>query len=175
MALADGNENGGNTDGVAASDKPSAKSGFTPGASFVVQPADVTGRTDPGGSSPADKPKRGRKPGSTNKPRTAATEKNPAVDKNALRDLILFAHTILEQSTKIPEFKMDAAEADAIASASVNVLRHYDIGQQSQKAMDWIALIGAVGIVYGPRVMSYRNRVMNAARPNNVQPLRSAP
>jgi hypothetical protein len=91
-----------------------------------------------------------------------------------LRDLILFAHTILLNATKIEEFKMDVAEADAVALASVNVLRHYDIGQQSQKAMDWIALIGAVGAVYGTRAIAYRARMVKEKTPATLHTIRPA-
>lgn len=66
---------------------------------------------------------------------------------------------------------MEAAEADVIAKASVNVLRHYDVGQQSQKVMDWMALIGAFGMVYGSRLIAYRARTAKQ-RPSNVQTMR---
>lgn len=173
MATDTGNAIGGSENGNGVNPAGTTKSRFSPDAApFVVDPAAVTGNTDTGHGGTAGEPKRrGRKPGSTNKPRTATAQQGSAVDKNALRDLILFAHTILLESTKIQEFKMEAAEAEVIAAASVNVLRHYDIGQQSQKAMDWIALIGAVGMVYGTRAIAYRTRTAKP-RQGNVQQIR---
>lgn len=67
---------------------------------------------------------------------------------------------------------MDKDEAENVANASANVLRHYDVGQQSQKAIDWIALIFALLAVYGTRAMAYRTRV---GKPPNRQPAHLRP
>lgn len=71
---------------------------------------------------------------------------------------MLLAHTVLLAATQIPEMEMSAEEAEKIAQSSVNVLRHYDIAQQSQKVIDWTALIGALGIIYGSRFAAFRVR-----------------
>lgn len=136
---------------------------------FIIDPNAVPGNAGGSvggggsdGASVGTGRRRGRPPGSTNTgsaKRTAATSENAALAaKEPLKDLILLAHSVLHGMSKIPEFEMQQAEAEHVAQCSVNVLRHYDIGQQSQKVLDWTALIGALGLVYGSRIMAYKVR-----------------
>lgn len=134
---------------------------------FTVNPGDVAGTADtsnPGTSAPG-KRGRGRPPGPGKSAKTA--QDKAVVTKEPIRDLILLAHTVLVSMTGAAEFTIGEPEAEKIAEASVNVLRHYDIAAQSQKMVDWTALIAAVGMVYGPRVIRYRMRVARDAAPSN--------
>jgi len=49
------------------------------------------------------------------------------------------------------------SEGQTLATAGQNVLRHYPV-ETSQKAIDWIALFGAIGMVYGTRIGTYALR-----------------
>ncbi len=77
---------------------------------------------------------------------------------------------------------LDESEAKAFLKAAQNVARHYDV-QTTQKTLDWIALIGSIGSIYGTRTFAImarksgeraaseeRGQVLHFRRPVRPQP-----
>lgn len=146
----------------------SGDSGDGNSGGLIIDPGDIP---DPdnlgtvggsGGSSGSDAgsavPKRrGRKPGSTNK------GKGAALDLAGLTNIIAGFHTLLAAVTRAEELAIDEEEAAALAKASANVARHYNV-EVAAKTTDWINLAIVAGGVYAPRVMAIRMR-MGSERP----------
>ncbi len=63
-------------------------------------------------------------------------------------------HAMLAGISKAPEWAIDHAEADMLAKATSDVMRHYDIPGADQKTLDWLGLLYAAGMVYGTRLIS---------------------
>lgn len=129
-----------------------------------------------------NKPRRGRPPGSKNKvvesretPEpiniNAANEKRrgrppgsgtrKTVDKSALAKQLLFAHAVAAQITKIPDIAIDSGEADILSGAITNLMIEYDIAL-SGKTAAMMGMLGAVAIVYGPRVVLITDKIKRA-------------
>lgn len=160
-----GNKASGNATGSVAS---SASTGANSGG---VNPSDGTNRRDSGGiragativnpaehtsgdgtTAGTDAPKRrGRKPGTRNKAKSAAF----SVD--AVSQTLVGIHTALVAITKVPELAIDKAEADMLSSAIGNVQRHYPI-KTTEKAMDWTNLFICCFGLYSVRYFAIRNR-----------------
>lgn len=66
-------------------------------------------------------------------------------------------HVALAIRTNTPELMIEQDEAKAFMKAAQNVMRHYDV-QTSQKALDWIALVGCCGSIYGTRAFAIAAR-----------------
>lgn len=125
----------------------------SPGAT-VIDPGSITGAADSGSAdSGTGKRRRGRPAGSRN----ASSKKGPALDINGLEFILLSAHGMLAGITRTAELELDQPEANKIATAVVNVGRHYNM-TMSAKALDWTALIMVIGEVYGTRLMAIRLR-----------------
>lgn len=54
---------------------------------------------------------------------------------------------------KVPEFAMTQGEADQLAKAICNYLRHTDI-KMTQKTQDFVSLIFAIGMIEGTRIIA---------------------
>jgi hypothetical protein len=67
-------------------------------------------------------------------------------------------HQILASVTKTPEFALEMAEANSLATAIANVARHYDVGA-TQKTLDWTNLVSTMTVIYGTRIFAARNRL----------------
>lgn len=89
------------------------------------------------------------------------------LDVEALKDLLLGIHFGIAAIAHAPDFALDAEEAEKLAKASCNVMRHYDV-RTTQKAMDWAQLCIAMGVVYGPRIMMLAAR--KRERPETAPP-----
>ena len=63
-------------------------------------------------------------------------------------------HAMLAMNTGIPEFELSPDEGVAFTQAAQNVMRHYSV-ETTQKTLDWIAFMGTVGGIYGPRIVAY--------------------
>lgn len=57
-----------------------------------------------------------------------------------------------------PELALEKDEANMLAQASADVLRHYPGFTPAVEVTDWIGLITVAGMIYGPRFMAIRNR-----------------
>lgn len=90
-------------------------------------------------------------------------------------------HMMLSMITKTPELMLNEQEAKTLASAMEKVARHYDIGGASQKTVDWVNLVTALGAVYGTRIVMYsaskkqRRDEDRKNRPTNVVPITEKP
>lgn len=116
--------------------------------------------------------RRGRKPGTRNKD---AGEKS-AVNINGIEKILYSIHAVLAGITKVPELELDEREAKDIANAIAGVSEQYMLTIDPKKAA-WIDLARVVGVVYGPRGVSYymRKKAEAAARPQPQTPGRQAP
>lgn len=132
-----------------------------------IASASVSGE---GGTGGAEAPKkRGRKPGSVNKKAGAS------LDLNGVESLLLVIHHGLAGAFGAPELSLNKEEANALAQATQNVARHYDM-RASQKALDWGALAVVVFSTYSGRLMQIRMR--KALEPKTAKPaavVRGAP
>lgn len=151
--LSDGSDNGG-TGNESITDATS--DGDNGSAAITIDPSAIGGGSaasdgDNGGIGEPRK-RRGRKPGSRNAPK--------AIPHNidAIEALLLGTHTLLASVSRVPELGIEPLEAKQVATAYVNVARHYPILQQSEKVIDWTNLLIALGAVYGSRLYSYRMR-----------------
>jgi hypothetical protein len=72
---------------------------------------------------------------------------------------------------KVPEMALDKAEADQLQQRLEAVARWYPIST-TQKAIDHMALVGAVGWIYAPRVFAISRRLKQERGPT---PPRQAP
>ncbi len=107
--------------------------------------------------------RRGRPKGSKN--RSATTEKT-AIDLNGLEKLLYSIHAIA--AVKIaPELELSDKESSQLASAISAVSEHYDL-TIDPKTQAWIQLIICVGIIYAPRAMRIRERVIKRDNANVV-------
>lgn len=71
-------------------------------------------------------------------------------------------HYMLAVSLRIPEMALSQGEAEQLAAGLGRVARHYPVLVATQQTMDWIAFIGVVGAVYGPRAVAYGARTKKA-------------
>ena len=105
--------------------------------------------------------RRGRKPGSTNKPK-ANTASVVGIEK-----ILLSTHQMMAAFLSVPELAIDEQEAALIASASAEVAKHYDI-VPDPKTQAWINLAMALGAVYGPRAYIIYNKSRQPAQSDPV-------
>lgn len=138
------------------------------GGRNIVDPAAVS---SPGGDGD-DRPHR-RTRSDKGRSRTgggSATAKKAisSLDLSAFSGLLVGFHSILETNIG-PEWQMSEPEANGIAKASANVLRHYNI-EATQKAIDYAALAAILSQSYGIRLAAtvMRNRAAASARPRPV-------
>lgn len=64
---------------------------------------------------------------------------------------------MIAMATGFHELNLNEDEGKQYANAVQNVMRHYSV-QATQKTIDWIALIGTLGLIYGPRAVAILNR-----------------
>jgi hypothetical protein len=90
----------------------------------------------------------------------------------------LFAglHVLLADRTGTPELALSPDEATLILARASAVLSHYSV-ETTQKTLDWISFVGALGTVYVPRVVaiSLRQRHADAVRPTPQAPAPPSP
>lgn len=72
-----------------------------------------------------------------------------------------------------PVLALDKSEAELVAKGIANVARNYDVPGVSQITLDWVALIQALGVVYGTRivVMSRAKKAAPKTPPVEVKPV----
>lgn len=74
------------------------------------------------------------------------------VDIDVLSSVLVGIHTGLANLTEHEHWKLDKAEADVIAGATANVLRHFPMFGVSERRKDIGYLVIALATAYGPRV-----------------------
>lgn len=154
--LGAGNSDGANIDSDIIRLSPGDSGNGDP-KGFIDPVTASAGRSDSGGAV-REPGKRGRKPGTKNKPKA---EKSGKIDLGPFSGCILGIHTMLASISRIPELELDEAESEKLAKASANVLRHYVDLEVSQKAADWTNLFMALGAIYGPRMFAHKMRKTN--------------
>ena len=113
-----------------------------------------TGRDGEGNDSGTAR-KRGRPRGTG----TGSTKTAKALDLSSLTGLLIGFHAIV--AVKVPEMELQESEAKQLQTAMENVSRHYPI-KTTQKAIDIAALVGAVGWIYGTRIVAIGKRNKDA-------------
>lgn len=83
-------------------------------------------------------------------------------------------HATLAMATKTPELQIDPQEGEAFMRCAQNVMRHYSV-ETTQKTLDWIALMGCAGTMYGTRFVAIANRKGQARQPVEFRPRRTGP
>lgn len=79
-------------------------------------------------------------------------------------------HALAAQLLTVPELEITESEGKAFTDAAKNVMRHYSV-TTTQKTIDWIALIGTAGGIYGTRIAAYNIRKRNEANQRQRPPL----
>jgi len=126
---------------------------------------------------PSAPKRRGRPPGSTNKPKDTLAETAPGespkrgpgrprkvqfeIDQSALARQIKGAHGTAAFFFGLPELALDDKESAELASAFANFAREFDF-EPNPKVMAAIELIGVAGFIYVPRVVRISARVKQA-------------
>lgn len=88
---------------------------------------------------------------------TARAQKEKAsLDLSGIAGALAGIHLGIAMITKQDHWKVEDSEAEAMAKSVIQVARHYPKVAGSQKIVDWSLLIGALGMVYVPRIMLTR-------------------
>lgn len=101
--------------------------------------------------------KRGRKPGQRTgtvggtQSSAARNNQNLKASVDSLASMIGFAHLALASVSKCPELKLEENESHALANATTNVLREFDM-TPDPKVVAIVGLITTASTIYGPRV-----------------------
>ena len=90
---------------------------------------------------------------------TGRKKKEVSLDLSTIEGLLFLVHSGLSSLTKNEDWLLDESETKSVATTVVNVARHYPSVAASQKVLDWGAMIYTVGMVYGSRIISQRNKM----------------
>jgi len=63
----------------------------------------------------------------------------------------------LAEATQTPELVINDDEGKQFLGSAQDVLKHYSV-ETTQKTIDWIAFIGAFGMIYGTRAIAINQR-----------------
>lgn len=129
--------------------------GISANGSTIIDPkslSDDNGDTNNGAADSGVK-KRGR-PKGYRKPKTESKE---TLDLDSLNVTLLFLHGIVAAASKTPELALEPNEADQLATAAKNVMRHYNIAP-AQKAIDWFNFLAAGTAIYGSKALAVAAR-----------------
>jgi hypothetical protein len=91
-------------------------------------------------------------------------KKAPKESVDQLCELLLVGHAMASQFFRVAELQISKVEADHLGVALANVVRHYQWGAMAEKTKDWLLLIGAGCMVYGPRIEHVRKRKAEAKK-----------
>ena len=127
------------------------------------QPPGSDGDIDIGTLAPGTAPAAGPEPGRTKRKYTRRNGSTPgpapgknqkvALDLSSIAGLFVGLHVVIANASKTPEIALSMDEGKHIMGSAQNVLRHYGV-QGTQKTTDWIAFVGAISIVYVPRMIA---------------------
>lgn len=98
--------------------------------------------------------KRGRRAGSTasgNHRGESSRKANHTASVESLTRVLAVLHLGIAAATKAPEMALEDQEAEALATATSNVLKEFDI-QPNPKVEALVALAMTAGSIYGPRI-----------------------
>lgn len=75
-----------------------------------------------------------------------------ALDLSGIESALIGIHLGIAKLSGSEIWELDKKEAEVGAAAIKNVAQHYPNFAASQKTVDWILLIQAIGMIYGPRI-----------------------
>lgn len=156
---ADGNEGAiGHVDTTAIPDAEPAKRGGWPKGKPRGNPGRNSGGDSGTGSASAG----------TRNARLRSEKEAASLDLSGISSALVGIHMGIAMLAKQPHWALEPSEADALAESVKNVARHYPAVAKSQKIVDWVMLIQAVGFAYAPRVMLSKEL---AKEKKNVAPM----
>lgn len=82
---------------------------------------------------------------------------------NNLTGVLMMLHAGLATAAKAPELNLEEGEARMLADPLAQIAEHYNFAPSKEVQLA-MALIGAAGMVYGPRVINIRNRLKKEAQ-----------
>jgi hypothetical protein len=142
-----------------------------PDSGSVVDLAAVPGSGDGGGQGDnGGKRGRGRPPGSTSRPKAAAPL---SVEK--FSQLLFVAHLMAANMSGIREIEIDNGEAGELSQSTLDLMKLYGINGPSEQTAAWLALIGVLGKVYGPRFTAYKMRKASERNEKRAADLNGGP
>lgn len=103
-------------------------------------------------------------------PRGSRTASGPkaSISVDGLEGILLSIHGMLASIAKTPELEIQPSEAEKLAKAISAVQDQYPITKIDAKAVVWINLFSAMGMIYGPRMVAIKMRkAFNNATPVN--------
>jgi hypothetical protein len=109
--------------------------------------------------------RRGRKPGSKNKPRGTTEEKAQSNLGEMLEDLLLSVHTMGAAFLNCEELNLDPVEAKQLAKSIKQVSRHYPAMALDPKKLALVELAACCAMIYGPRGVAIYKRVNSSEKP----------
>ena len=118
----------------------------------AIDPASIPIGTE--GTGQDTKRRRGRPKGST-----SATKAGHSADIGAIQATLVSLHMIV--ATRIPEMKLEDAEAKMLAEAIARVEKYYPVVSSviTGRIADHVALVTALGAVYGTRIIAIQARL----------------
>lgn len=129
-----------------------------------------------GGGNPGDgeTPRKRGRPKGWRKDGSAPTKSNP-VTVDGLESILLSLHAMAALALKQPALNLDPKEAALLAKSVKAVQDQYPVTKIDAKIAVLIQLGGAIGIVYGPRVVAIRMMRMQQPRVYQQQAPAAAP
>lgn len=123
------------------------------GQPVTIDPATVTAANGPAPATDGPR-KRGRRPKSTAPGSVSGGYAETTLDISGIEKILLSSHLIMATMMKAPNLALDQKEARALAEATVNVTRHYNV-QATQKTIDWVNFATTAFMIYGTRAIAY--------------------
>lgn len=98
---------------------------------------------------------------STSGPSPRSRQKAPGkIDLTRVEAMLMGIHLMLAQITRVPELMLDQKEANLLASAAVDLSKHYPAMAQimDSKTMDHVQFVSILAGVYGSRITAFNMR-----------------
>lgn len=99
------------------------------------------------------------------RPRSKAKSKSAGLDYDQIGKQVAAAHIVVGGVVGIPELAITEQEGAVLARAVSEALSELGV-VVSQSTLAWVNLVGALGMVYVPRVIAYKNRVRSERSPH---------
>ena len=136
-----------------------------------IEPSTVRIDADP------DEPKRtrdGRIDGRSKQARQNRQKVSGDLKGLSIKDLLIGIHSMGAALTGIEELELDDEEAKKLADATQELGNIYG-HSISPKTMAWTNFAAACGVVYGPRIIAYRERIKQEKAKNPALPTKPGP
>lgn len=104
----------------------------------------------------------GRIDGRSKQARTTRKTESGDLSGLSIKDLLIGIHSMGAALTGMEELEIDDAEAKKLADATTELGKIYG-HSISPKTLAWTNFAAACGVVYGPRIIAYRERVKQEA------------